>query len=85
MTMAAGRWECEASAAAAVLAVAFARRGGGATRNPYRPAPRRTAAPDPAAARVSADLKWAMFEQGMRDHARKVARFKAAQQPQEGG
>jgi hypothetical protein len=72
LRMAAGRWDAETGAIAAVLAAAFRPRGAPAAANPYRPRAE-TKPPDPS---VMADVKAKLFEQGLRDIARKVARNK---------
>jgi hypothetical protein len=76
--MAAGRWDAAVSASAAVVGGLFGGRGRPAPANPYRPA-RPGPAPDGSVLR---DVKARMFEEGLRQIARKSAARRAGGQPQ---
>ena len=74
MDLAAGRWDAAVSASGAVLAAAFAKKGSPPPRNPYRvPGGEAKPVADPTMRKV----KEAMFAEGMKQFAAKVARANA--------
>lgn len=77
--LAAGRWDAESSAVGAVVAAMLGGRGRKPPANPFRPAAVKAAPAGPDQAAVMRDVKWALFEEGLRDVARKSARLKASQ------